>query len=75
MFIKRKKPWEIPESEAVPEEVYLGRRRFLRDMGYLSLGGVMLSGLGGGAFSLFEEDKKRRCHKVAGNKDFPPLPR
>lgn len=64
MFIKKKKPWTIPEREAAPEEVYLGRRRFLRDIGYISLGGVMLSGLGGGVFGLFEDNKKENIIKV-----------
>ena len=68
MYIKKKRPWEIPENKAAPEEVYLGRRKFLRDMGYLSLGGVMLSGLGTGVFGLFEENKKEDVIKVPATK-------
>ena len=29
MFIKRKKGWEIPESQATPEAVFRNRRGFL----------------------------------------------
>lgn len=64
MFIRRKKPWEIPEREAVQEEVYLGRRKFLRDAGYLSFGSLMFSGLGSGIFGLFGEDKKEDIIKL-----------
>lgn len=67
MFIRRKRPWEIPEREATPEAVYLGRRRFLKDMGYASLaGGAMLSGLGlgPGIFGLFEDKSEERVIRV-----------
>ncbi|OGP14986.1 MAG: mononuclear molybdenum enzyme YedY [Deltaproteobacteria bacterium GWA2_54_12] len=65
MYLKKKRPWEIPESEAAPEEAYLGRRRFLRNVGYLSLGGVMLSGLGSNIFGLFDDKGKETGIKVA----------
>lgn len=58
MYIKKKRPWEIPESEAAPEEVYLGRRRFLRNVAYISLGGIILSGTGTGIAGLFEDNKE-----------------
>lgn len=54
----------MPESEAVPEEIYLGRRRFLRGAGYLSLGGLMLTGAGAGIFGLFNDDKKDDALKL-----------
>lgn len=33
MLIKRQRGWEIPESEATPESVFLNRRRFLKGAG------------------------------------------
>lgn len=33
MLIRRKKPWERPESEATPEDIYLKRRDFVKMMG------------------------------------------
>lgn len=32
MWVRRKRGWELPESAATPEEVYLRRREFLRRM-------------------------------------------
>lgn len=47
MLIKKKRPWEIPESQTTPEDVYLNRRQFLREMGYYGIGaGVAFSGFG-----------------------------
>lgn len=67
MFIRKKKPWHIPEREAAPEQVYLGRRRFLRDICYLSLaGGALLAVFPSDAFALFEK---------SGNKDAILVPR
>ena len=42
MLIRRKKGWELPESEATPETVYLGRRALLKAMG---LGSILAPGL------------------------------
>lgn len=64
MFIRKKKTWEIPEKEATPEEVFLGRRKFLTSAGYLSLGGLLLSGLGGRALAIFGGDGKEEVIKV-----------
>lgn len=48
MLIKRKKGWEIPEREATPEHIYMGRRSFLKALGGYSLGaGLLFSGAGG----------------------------
>jgi len=46
--IKIPRRWEIPESGATPEDVYLNRRRFLRATGLVGLGTIALgsSGLG-----------------------------
>ena len=33
MLIKRRRGWEIPESQATPEAVFLDRRRLLAGMG------------------------------------------
>ena len=42
MLIRRKKGWELPESQATPETVYLGRRALLKAMG---LGSILVPGL------------------------------
>lgn len=58
MLIKRKKPWEIPESEAAPEEAYLDRRKFLKDAGVYSIGaGLLFSGFDAKALDLFGKDR------------------
>jgi len=66
MFIRKKRPWEIPEREATPEALYMGRRRFLRDLGYMSAaGGIFLSGLEfNGIFGVFEDGRKEDVIKV-----------
>jgi sulfoxide reductase catalytic subunit YedY len=44
--IRRRRGWEIPEREATPEESYLDRRRFIKDVGLAGLGAYgLLSGL------------------------------
>ncbi|MFQ5679118.1 MAG: protein-methionine-sulfoxide reductase catalytic subunit MsrP [Gemmatimonadota bacterium] len=49
-------PWQLPESEVTPEEVYLGRRAFLRQLaaaGGAAFGGTVWGGVGlGGAAGL-----------------------
>lgn len=59
MHIKKKRPWEIPESQATPEDVFMGRRDFMRKMGAYGMGaGLYLSGMTG-IFTLFGKDKKK----------------
>jgi sulfoxide reductase catalytic subunit YedY len=38
MLIKIPRGWEIPESQATPEDVYLNRRKFLKAMGVVGTG-------------------------------------
>ncbi len=38
MLIKIPKGWEIPESQATPEDIYLNRRKFLKAMGFVGAG-------------------------------------
>ncbi len=64
MFIRKKKTWAIPEKEATQEEVYLGRRKFLSSAGYLSLGGLLLSGLGSRALSIFGDGGEEEVIKL-----------
>jgi sulfoxide reductase catalytic subunit YedY len=45
MFIKRRRGWEIPESQATPEAVYLDRRRLVKAMAL----GPIIAGAGGAA--------------------------
>lgn len=42
MIIKPKDSWEISENEVTPEEIYLDRRKFLKDAGFA---GLSLAGL------------------------------
>ncbi|MBI1911364.1 MAG: protein-methionine-sulfoxide reductase catalytic subunit MsrP [Deltaproteobacteria bacterium] len=47
MFIKKKKPWHIPESQATPEDMYLNRRQFVKKAGLYTLSaGVLFTGTG-----------------------------
>ena len=41
MLIKRRRGWEIPESEATPEGAFWNRREILRAAGFLGLGGLL----------------------------------
>jgi len=40
MYVKRRRGWEIPESQATPEHVYLSRREMM------GAGAMLLAGLG-----------------------------
>ncbi len=50
MLIKRKKGWEMPESQATPEAVFRDRRRFLTAgvAGVTAIGGASYLAFGGG---------------------------
>src|SRR5262245_4169699 len=39
MLIKRKRGWELPESDATPESVFMNRRTLLAGMGMAAIGG------------------------------------
>ena len=47
MLIKRRRSWELPESAATPESVYMNRREWLKGAGFAGLG-LATSGLIGG---------------------------
>lgn len=56
MYIRKKKNWQIPESEATSEEVFMSRRRFLKDTGlYGVTAGAAL--YGANIFGFFEGKK------------------
>jgi len=40
MFVKRKKPWEIPENRATPEHVFWNRRKLMAASGLVAAGAV-----------------------------------
>lgn len=42
MLIKIKKSWELPESAATPEEVYLNRRQLMKGAAGAAIGGAIL---------------------------------
>jgi sulfoxide reductase catalytic subunit YedY len=41
MLIKKRRGWEIPESEATPEDVYLNRRQILAAAGFFGMTGLL----------------------------------
>jgi sulfoxide reductase catalytic subunit YedY len=41
MLIKRRRGWELPESAATPEAVYMNRRTLLAGMGMAAIGGAL----------------------------------
>lgn len=45
MYVKRRRGWEIPESQATPEHVYLSRREMM------GAGAMLLAGLGAGGLA------------------------
>jgi len=47
MLIKRKRDWELPESAATPEHIYLNRREWLRAAGFAGLGFGAALAIGG----------------------------
>ena len=56
MHIRRKRGWELPESAATPEAVYLNRRDFAKG---LAAGPVLLA-LGAGLFAEMRTRPRRR---------------
>lgn len=47
MLLKSRRSWELPESAATPEDVYLNRRQWLKAAGFTGLGiGAVLAGNG-----------------------------
>jgi sulfoxide reductase catalytic subunit YedY len=64
------KPWNIPDSLATPEEVYLNRRQFLQAMGFCGLGAwALLNGCGEAGTQEGIADVSRTIPKEA-----PPYP-
>src|SRR5262245_29743736 len=53
MFIKRKKGWEMPESQATPESAFHSRRRVLTTA---VIGGAAVAGAGAGIWSMAGSD-------------------
>jgi len=49
-WIRRTRGWEIPGREAIPEKVYVSRRRFLQSLGVAGVG--MYTGCSGGGESV-----------------------
>ena len=38
MLIKKRRAWELPESAATPEDIYMNRRQWLKAAGFAGLG-------------------------------------
>lgn len=59
MFIKKNRPWQIPEKDATPEDVFMNRREFLRSMGAYGIGaGALLAGYPA-LFDIFGRPKRK----------------
>ena len=57
MLIRKRKGWEMPESAATPEHLFMERREFLKTIGGYSIGaGLLFSGMGE-FFNPFGRDK------------------
>jgi len=73
MLIKRRRGWEIPERDAVPERIYLNRRHLLKAMGFTGL-----IGLSGGLLSGCKEEAGKALADSASvdpTADLYPVPR
>jgi sulfoxide reductase catalytic subunit YedY len=69
MFIRRRKGWEIPESEATPEDLFFDRRKLLKAgaaFGALALEGAPLSA----AFAAAESDPSAALYPAKRNETF-----
>ena len=69
MFIKHKKGWEIPQSQATPEVVFRDRRRFLTAgaVGALALGGGLQLGVRPAAADAPSDDPSAKLYPAARN--------
>src|SRR5258708_40029177 len=69
MLMKRKRGWELRESEATPEAVFHDRRRVVQAMGF----GALIASAGGGewavgkAMAAAEADPSGRVYPVKQN--------
>ena len=68
MLIKRKRGWELPESAATPESVYMNRCNLLKSLG---AGSILLGGAPGLAFAATEAaDPSASLYPVKRNEKF-----
>lgn len=71
MYIKRRRPWEIPEREVTPEHFFLNRRRFLESIGAMGMAGLAgWSGLGRATEALAETQAARQLYPAPRNPRF-----
>jgi sulfoxide reductase catalytic subunit YedY len=74
MLIKRRRGWEIPESEATPEALFLNRRELIG--GSLAIGGALTLGAGGAAAQYadptFDLYPAKRNEKFKLDRDITP---
>jgi len=68
MNIKRKKGWEIPESQATPEAVFRNRRRFL------TAGAAGALAIGGGAYLSLGQGSDAAAQRVTDDPTGPLYP-
>lgn len=69
MWIKIKRGWEMPESQATPEHIYFNRRKFLSTAG-LAIGGVVTASTLGCAQEDVEPDPSAKLYPVKRNEAF-----
>ena len=71
MYIKRRRGWELPESAATPEAVYVNRREFSKG---LAAGAVLLAGAGifagSGNAAAEEADPSAKFYPVKRNETY-----
>ena len=65
MLIRKRRGWEIAERDATPEDVYLNRRKILRDMGIAGVG--MTAGLSRLPFEQMSPQRRFRNYPKAVN--------
>lgn len=75
MLIKRKRGWEIPESQVTAESLYLNRRQLLAGSGMSIAGGLVGGALGGIAPAFAQADPSEGLYPAPRNEKYKIGPR
>ncbi|HSK40280.1 MAG TPA: protein-methionine-sulfoxide reductase catalytic subunit MsrP, partial [Arenibaculum sp.] len=70
MLIKRRRGWELPETAATPEHVYVGRRSLLAAGGAVGVLAAASPFVAGPSFAAEAEDPSAGLYPVARNDRF-----
>ena len=65
MLIRRRRGWELPESAATDEAVFLGRRRLIKA---IAAGSILAPGLLRGGLALAADEPTRRPVSIRPSK-------